>query len=135
MINTRIWICFVLLLGVCDYCKNEFDHVNKHKWPCKARFDQSNHSNNLQNQDTLPVIDNNISHSTDLISCICGKQCKGVKGLKAHHLRCETIKSFDKEIVNDFNFQDVNEDHIHVDSNVCHCLKQALNYLLMINSE
>ena len=91
----------MLFLGVCDYCKNEFDHVNKHIWCYKACFDQSNHSNNVQNQDLLPVIGNNISHSTDLISCICSKQFKGLKGLKTHHRSCKTIKSFDKEIVND----------------------------------
>ena len=118
MLNTRIWICFMLFFGVYDYCQNEFDHVNKHKWRCKARFDQSNHSNNVQNQDTLPVIDN-ISRSTDLISCICGKQCKGLKGLKAHHRSCKTIKSFGKEIVNDLNSQDINEAHIDIDSDVC----------------
>ena len=79
--NTQVLVCFMLFLEVCDYCKNEFDHVNKHKWRCKARFDQSNHSKNVQNQDALPVTVNNISRSTDLISCICGKQCKGLEGL------------------------------------------------------
>ena len=81
MMNTQVLVCFMLFLGVCDYCKNEFDHVNKLKWRCKARFDQSNHSKNVQNQDALPVTVNNISRSTDLISCICGKQCKGLEGL------------------------------------------------------
>ena len=63
----------MLFLGVCDYCQYEFDHVNKLKWRCKARFDQSNHRKLIQNQDMLPVIDNNISRSTDLICCVCGK--------------------------------------------------------------
>ena len=88
--NTRIWICFMLFLGVCDYCKNEFDHVSKHKWRCKVRFDQSNHSSNVQNQDTSSVIDNDISRNTDLISGICGKQCKGLKDLKACRRSCKT---------------------------------------------
>ena len=64
----------------------------------------------------LPVIDNNILRSTDVISRICGKQCKGLKGLKANHRSC---KSFDKEIVNDPNSQDINEDHKDIDSDVC----------------
>ena len=63
----------MLFLGVCDYCQYEFDHVSKHKWRYKARFNQSNHGKRIQNQDMLPVIDNNISRSTDLISCVCGK--------------------------------------------------------------
>ena len=117
--NTRIWICFMLFLGVCEYCKNEFGHVSKRKWRCKAHFDQSYHSNIMQNHDTLPVIDNKISRSTDLISCVCGKQCKGLKGFKAHHWSCKTIKSFDKEIVNDLNSQDINKEHIDIDSDVC----------------
>ena len=73
----------------------------------------------MQNHDTLPVIDNKISRSTDLISCVCGKQCKGLKGFKAHHWSCKTIKSFDKEIVNDLNSQDINKEHIDFDSDVC----------------
>ena len=89
----------MLFLGVCDYRENEFNNVNKHEWRCKTHFDQSNHSNYIQNQDTLSVIDNNISCSTDLISFVCGKQWKGFKGLKAHHRSCKTIKSFDKEMV------------------------------------
>ena len=72
--------------------------MNKHKWRCKARFDQSNHSNIIRNQDTLPVI-NKVSRSADLISCDCSEQCKGLKGLKAHHRSCKTVKSFDMEIV------------------------------------
>ena len=82
----------------------------------KDCFNQSNHSTNVQNQDMLPVIDKNISRSTDLISCI---SCKGLKGLKADHRSCKTIKSFDKEIVNDLNSQDINDDHIDIDSDVC----------------
>ena len=89
----------MLFLGVCDYRENEFNNVNKHKWRCKAHFDQSNHSNYMQNQDTLSVIDNNISCSTDLISFVCGKQWKRFKGLKAHQRSCKTIKSFDKEMI------------------------------------
>ena len=115
MINTGIWICLWLL-------QKSIDHVNKHKWRCKTRFDQSNHSNIIRNQDTLLVIDNKISRSTDLISCDCGEQCKGLKGLKAHHRSCKTVKSFDMEIVNETIVGKL------------HRLKQALNYLLMINS-
>ena len=47
----------------------------------------------------LPVIDNNISRRTDLISCVCGKLCKDLKGLEAHHRSCKAIKSFDKKKV------------------------------------
>ena len=83
--------------------KNKFDHANKQKWRYQARLDQSNHSNNVQSQDTLAVIDNNISRSTHLISCICGKQCQGLKSLKAHHRSCKIIKSFGKDIVNNLN--------------------------------
>ena len=57
---------------------------------------------------------------------------------KAHHRSCKTIKSFDKYIVNDLNSQDINEDHIDIDSDVCRetpPLKTSIiNYLLMINS-
>ena len=113
--NTVIWICLWLL-------QKWIDHVNKHKWRCKARFDQSNHSNIIRNQDTLLVIDNKISRTTDLISCDSGEQCKGPKGLKAHHRSCKTVKSFDMEIVNKTIVVKL------------HRLKQALNYLLMINS-
>ena len=58
MMNTRIWICFMLFLGACDFCKKEFDSVNRHKWRCKARIDQSNHSNDVDYHETLPVIEN-----------------------------------------------------------------------------
>ena len=81
-------------------------------------FYQSNHSNNVQNLDTLPIIDNNISRSVDLSSCTCGKQCKGLKGIKAHHRSCKKIESFNKEIVNDLNSQDIIEDHVDIDSDV-----------------
>ena len=113
--NTGIWICLWLL-------QKWIDHVNKHKWRCKARFDQSNHSNIIRNQDTLLVIDNKISRTTDLISCDSGEQCKGLKGLKAHHRSCKTVKSFDTEIVHETIVVKLDR------------LKQALNYLLMINS-
>ena len=81
-------------LGVCDYCKSEFYHVNKHTWRCKAHFDQSNHSNIIQNLINFVNL-----LKFNLISCVCGKQCKGLKGLKAHHQSCKTIKSLDKGIV------------------------------------
>ena len=45
-----------------------------------------------------------------------------LKGLKVHYRSCKTVKSFDMEIVNETIVVKL------------HHLKQALNYLLMINS-
>ena len=110
MMNTRIWICFMLFVGVV-----------KPKWRCKTRIDQSNHSNDVDYHETLPVIKNNTSSSSNLISCICGKQCKGLRGLKAHHRSCRIIRYFNKDIVNELNSQDTNEDDlIDIDSTVCY---------------
>ena len=36
--------------------------------------------------------------NTDHVKCCCGKQCKGLRGLKMHQRSCRVIKDLDKEL-------------------------------------
>ena len=104
---------------VCKFCGKFFESLNWHKWTCKSRSHQSSGNNNVANSNTSlnnivnPEIINNRSISNvEYISCSCGKQCKGLRGLKAHQRSCRVIKpvsdNFADNLANDCN--ELNED-------------------------
>ena len=50
------------------------------------------------------------------ISCVCGKVCKGNRGLKSHQRACRTIRGLNRELTNALRSYDYdNEDEITTD--------------------
>ena len=70
----------------------------------------SNHGESITIAEKVPC-------NNDFIHCMCGKKCKGVRGLKRHQRSCLTIKSFSADIINDLqaNYNsDSNNGHFEV---------------------
>ena len=62
-------------------------------------------------------------HIKVIISCSCGKQCKGLRGLKVHQRSCGVVKlvsdNFTDNLENDYNaLNDDNNFDINVDNNL-----------------
>ena len=87
--KVQIWFLnglFILLLAfaVFEFCGKDFESINWHKWGCKLT------SNNTVNPE---IINNRLIANIEYISCSCGKQCKGLRGSKAHQRSCRANKS------------------------------------------
>ena len=119
-----------LAYSVCKFCGKDFESINRHKWRYKLRSHQSSSNSNVaidnanSNNFVNPEIINNRSiANVEYIICSCGKQCKGLRGLKAHKRSCRVIKSMSDNSVdnleNDYNeLNDDNNFYIYVDNNL-----------------
>ena len=87
---------------VCSYCGKDFQSLGRHSWRCKKR--QSNSS--LPNGPAIPTPDNDSSQvcQRNVVRCSCGKEFKGVKGLKMHQRRCRVIEKMDEDPRSEFEF-------------------------------
>ena len=96
------------VLVVCNFCGLDFQNQGRHEWHCKNR---SNHCHRQQSKDilnsnhgessllNLTTIEVNVVCNTDHVKCCCGKQCKGLRGLKMQQRNCRVLKKdLDKEL-------------------------------------
>ena len=78
---------------VCSYCGRDFESIGCHSWRCKKRLENSTGPNGC-----ISITQERGSGVTALrkiIKCSCGKECKGVKGLKMHQRRCRVKENMD----------------------------------------
>ena len=84
--------------------------LGRHTWPCKDRVDNGFHqpanSGEKNNSQRIPPIVAN----EKTVKCCCGKQCKGMKGLKMHQRKCRAIIGFDESHLNEHIDEDSGSD-------------------------
>ena len=112
MAASFLWIYFVFFACVCveiegtkcPYCNIEFAVLGRHTWRCKARITTADIA---PDPGILQVVDNTDPLApaatadltprevipSDIWVCMCGKHCKGKRGLKAHQRSSTTFKS------------------------------------------
>ena len=81
---------FLIFSVVCSYCGEDFAVLGRLQWRCKKRMPSSSGPNKSFNI----VVDSTKSpiSITNVVTCCCGKACKGTKGLKMHQRRCRTME-------------------------------------------
>ena len=86
----------------CAHCGNDFISLGRHTWRCKARVTSAAYPGNILSsppmtrptsgipQPGIPLIPPNTA--TNDVLCVCGRTCKGRRGLTAHQRSCEFYK-------------------------------------------
>ena len=101
-----LWI--LLFFAICSFCGKEFQALGRYTWRCKRRLD--NNDSGPSGSINIPFIETeNESASVineRIVKCSCGKECKGMKGLKMHQRRCRVISGFQS----DDTFEQVSEE-------------------------
>ena len=112
---TDLYFLLLLLLlhsqivdaGKCNSCNSDFVSVGRHYWRCKARLSSAiqpiaSSDNIITHRSriiTTSQVNKNSAQSpisdTGMIKCVCGRNCKGKKGLRAHSRYCDTAKKLD----------------------------------------
>ena len=89
---------------VCSFCGNEFKHINKHLWRCEAKLEEINPRRNAKCAE---------NQAAGEYKCICGKICKGLRGLKSHQRTCRSVKYLGEDVTleEDFEFDDKTIEH------------------------
>ena len=108
------------MLGICNYCHEDFKVLGRHSWRCKAKVQQGR-AITEDNQQPAEILPNNDPVVSSTITCCCGKKCKGNRGLKIHQRSCRTIKGLQGITTNDLNHEETasNEaegDEVDIDS-------------------
>ena len=84
--ESRNIVFMLMYLVICNFCNQNFESVNRHKWRCKHRFGHEVY---------LPDDRNQRSEKSHEVKCLCNKVCKNIKDLRIHQRSCSTIKSMD----------------------------------------
>ena len=103
-------MAIALFFVVCGFCLKDFASTagkNRHAWRCKAKLNtEAPPSGRSKSHAELPAQ----IPSTAAI-CICGKKCKGSRGLKAHQRSCRSIRTFESDLRQEMEAFAVNEDN------------------------
>ena len=93
-----IWIFAVFV--VCSYCGKDFESIGRHRWRCKKRLENSTGPDGCIN--ITQERNSGVTAVCTIIKCSCGKECKGIKGLKMHQRRCRVNENMDFDQPPDF---------------------------------
>ena len=102
-------LCLLLvkfaLATKCQFCNKDFISLNRHIWRCQSRITDTASAKQASTAPSFPTCsnDDNTGRSTlnqasipplasDLETCVCGKRCKGRRGLAAHQRSCRAYK-------------------------------------------
>ena len=97
-LNKVIVIDILVVFFICSFCKKDLEVLNCHSWRCKEELknqrNEGNHANDIVSNNFNTVNpDRNEILNNDCTKCICGKKCKGLRGLKVHQRSCRAIIS------------------------------------------
>ena len=118
-----------MFLAICGLCHRDFKSLGRHHWQCRKKLNDQqedtrqrtyssdsssihlDHGNNETEEANARLLSSNSE-----ISCVCGKACKGNRGLKSHQHACRTIRGLNQEPINALRSYDHdNEDEITTD--------------------
>ena len=98
-----------MVLVICTFCGLDFKSLGRHPWRCKAKLEErdsgttaNERSSGISDQGSL--LDGASEEvkirviNTSGVKCVCGKHCKGIRGLKLHQLTCRFITELSEEI-------------------------------------
>ena len=107
-------VVLLFVFAVCLFCGKEFVSLGRHSWRCNSKLHHESefpNSRNISSPLLPPESMKVVTNDSKIVNCSCGKQCKGLSGLKAHQRSCRTIQglhgNFLEEFDNDFNENEV----------------------------
>ena len=116
MFQFRLVWTFALFI-VCSFCGKDFQSLGRHSWRCKKKCSAPGDVSIQMLQDDSDQVCKQI-----VVKCSCGKECKGVRGLKMHQRRCCVIEKMDDDQRSEFEFlnydvsgESTNEQEVDVD--------------------
>ena len=85
----HVWITFTVKF-CCIYClrvlwKN-LQSLGRNTWRCKKGANNTSKPNETEKK--AVQLDSEPVSGCDIVKCVCGKEYKGMKGLKMHQRRC-----------------------------------------------
>ena len=126
----RVVLGWFVFFAICGFCHKDFKSLQRHQWRCRKKLNDqqedtrqrtySSDSSSIQldhGNNEIEEANERLLSSNSEISCVCGKVCKGNRGLKNHQRACRTIRGSDQELTNALRSYDHdNEDEITTDN-------------------
>ena len=109
--RSLVLYAFAWTFVICQFCHEDFVSIGRHSWRCKRKV-QPNRLNEAEHTPENPTIGNGnvvppnaqqIAVNTEEIKCLCGKKCKGLRGLRAHQRRCRNIRTLATDTISNAN--------------------------------
>ena len=90
-----------MFFAICGFCHRDFKSLGRHQWRCRKELNDqqedtrqrtySNDSSPIQldhSNNEIEEANERLLSSNSEINCVCGKVCKGNRGLKSHQRTC-----------------------------------------------
>ena len=102
----KVVLGWFVFFAICGFCHRDFKSLGRHQWRCRKKLNDqqddtrqrtySNDSSLIQldhGNNEIEEANERLLSSNSEISCVCGKACKGNRGLnKSHQRTCQTIR-------------------------------------------
>ena len=97
------WIIVGTAATKCEFCHKEFSCIGRHVWRCPARSTSAQATRPTSPPDG-PGVQPSVSSIAapvippipiEQLKCVCGRMCKGRRGLTAHKRSCKIISAID----------------------------------------
>lgn len=105
------------VVTICSFCHKSFEVIKRHTWRCKEKLNhhrnegiEGNHGNDNVLLNAEVNLNRNDIANNNSPKCICGRICKGLRGLKAHQRSCRSITSLKDE--NTVDNENINKQHV-----------------------
>ena len=93
---SRLIISALVTLVVCNFCGIDFQSLGRHTWRCKKKLVDNTQEENNALENRTPV--NNTIPTNSIARCCCGKECKGLRGLRRHQRSCRVLQGIGTEL-------------------------------------
>ena len=88
MLGSRLQSMFAVFIA-CVYCRKDFQSLGRPTWRCKKKLNNTSEPN--EPEKTAVKLDSEPVSGCNIVKCVCGKECKRMKGLKMHQMRCRVM--------------------------------------------
>ena len=88
MFGSRL-LSIVAVFVACVYCGKDFQLLTWHSWRRKKKLNNTSKPN--EPEKTALQLDSEPVSGYNTVKCVCGKECKWMKGLKMHQRRCRVM--------------------------------------------
>jgi len=128
MFGSRLLSIFAVFIA-CVYYGKDFQSLGRHTWRCKKKLNNTSEPNETEKKalqlDSEPVSGCNI------VKCVCGKECKGMKGLKMHQRRCRVMDNTESCQPPQFEYSNIDPRKVDIERKQEEIAVESLNIIAL----
>ena len=124
MYGSRLLLIVAVFIA-CVYCGKDIQSLDRHSSMCKKRLNNTSEPN--EPEKTALQLDSEPVSGYNIVKCVCGKECKGMKGLKMHQRRCPVMDNTEFSQPPRFEYSNFDPREVNIERQQEEITVQSLN--------